>query len=190
MARRHQWRNCVGEGKGEWMAKQTSGKILKHVLIKRDWNLLIMVFARCVVVCFVIFYLFILQVWPDYPNVTVDDSLDWDSQVEVQCFPYSPHWHITLPSLWHMPYAIIKEIQWETIKLYDIFWTCLLSFHHLIFWWFLLSYFQLYRSYAAFPDFFRPETAQWWSQEIQDFYHNTTKFDGLWIVSDPKENNK
>lgn len=24
-----------------------------------------------------------LQVWPDYPNVTVDESLDWDTQVEV-----------------------------------------------------------------------------------------------------------
>lgn len=24
------------------------------------------------------------QVWPDYPNVTVDESLDWDTQVQVQ----------------------------------------------------------------------------------------------------------
>ncbi len=23
------------------------------------------------------------QVWPDYPNITVDNSLDWDTQVEV-----------------------------------------------------------------------------------------------------------
>ena len=26
---------------------------------------------------------FPLQVWPDFPNVTVDESLDWDTQVEV-----------------------------------------------------------------------------------------------------------
>lgn len=24
------------------------------------------------------------QVWPDYPNVTVNDSLDWDNQIEVR----------------------------------------------------------------------------------------------------------
>ncbi|XP_005931267.1 maltase-glucoamylase, intestinal [Haplochromis burtoni] len=61
------------------------------------------------------------KVWPDYPNVTVDENLDWDTQV------------------------------------------------------------QLYRSYTAFPDFFRPETAQWWHQEIKEFYEKTMKFDGLWI---------
>uniref|UniRef100_A0A7N8WI38 alpha-glucosidase n=1 Tax=Mastacembelus armatus TaxID=205130 RepID=A0A7N8WI38_9TELE len=61
------------------------------------------------------------KVWPDYPNVTVDESLDWDTQVE------------------------------------------------------------LYRAYTAFPDFFRATTATWWHQEIQDFYENTMKFDGLWI---------
>ncbi|XP_040902104.1 maltase-glucoamylase, intestinal isoform X2 [Toxotes jaculatrix] len=61
------------------------------------------------------------KVWPDYPNVTVDESLDWDTQVE------------------------------------------------------------LYRSYAAFPDFFRNTTAVWWHQEIKDFYEDTMKFDGLWI---------
>ncbi|XP_054477744.1 sucrase-isomaltase, intestinal [Anoplopoma fimbria] len=60
------------------------------------------------------------KVWPDYPNVTVNESLDWDTQVE------------------------------------------------------------LYRSYAAFPDFFRNQTAIWWKQEIKDFY-NKIKFDGLWI---------
>lgn len=26
---------------------------------------------------------FLFQVWPDYPNVTVDESLDWETQVEV-----------------------------------------------------------------------------------------------------------
>ncbi|KAG8002120.1 Maltase-glucoamylase, partial [Nibea albiflora] len=61
------------------------------------------------------------KVWPDYPNVTVNESLDWDSQVEQ------------------------------------------------------------YRAYTAFPDFFRNKTAAWWRQEIQDFYDNITKFDGLWI---------
>lgn len=33
--------------------------------------------------------LLFLQVWPDYPNVTVDESLDWDTQVEVQYFPWN-----------------------------------------------------------------------------------------------------
>ncbi|XP_022623710.1 maltase-glucoamylase, intestinal-like [Seriola dumerili] len=61
------------------------------------------------------------KVWPDYPNVTVDESLDWETQVE------------------------------------------------------------LFRSYTAFPDFFRNTTAQWWLQEIKDFYNYTMKFDGLWI---------
>lgn len=41
---------------------------------------------------------------------------------------------------------------------------------------------QLYRSYAAFPDFLRPATAHWWLREIKDFYEKKMKFDGLWIV--------
>ncbi|CAL8361168.1 unnamed protein product [Merluccius merluccius] len=61
------------------------------------------------------------KVWPDYPNVTVNESMDWDTQV------------------------------------------------------------KLYRSYVAFPDFFRNRTAVWWRQEIKDFYDKTMKFDGLWI---------
>ncbi|XP_077421965.1 sucrase-isomaltase, intestinal [Vanacampus margaritifer] len=61
------------------------------------------------------------KVWPDYPHVTVNESLDWDTQVEI------------------------------------------------------------YRSYTAFPDFFRNSTAKWWHQEIMDFYRKTMKFDGLWI---------
>ncbi|XP_036392320.1 maltase-glucoamylase, intestinal [Megalops cyprinoides] len=61
------------------------------------------------------------KVWPDYPNVTVDESLDWDTQVE------------------------------------------------------------RYRAYTAFPDFFRDQTAKWWHREIEDFYRDTMKFDGLWI---------
>ncbi|KAK5608749.1 hypothetical protein CRENBAI_020963 [Crenichthys baileyi] len=60
------------------------------------------------------------KVWPDLPNVTVNEDLDWDTQVEI------------------------------------------------------------YRSYAAFPDFFRTQTATWWKQEIKDFY-DKMKFDGLWI---------
>lgn len=61
------------------------------------------------------------KVWPDFPNVTVNESLDWDTQVEI------------------------------------------------------------YRSYAAFPDFFKTQTAIWWHREIEDFYNKTMKFDGLWI---------
>ncbi|XP_069474583.1 sucrase-isomaltase, intestinal [Ambystoma mexicanum] len=62
------------------------------------------------------------KVWPDYPNVTVDESLSWDQQVE------------------------------------------------------------LYRSYAAFPDFFKEKTIQWWQTEIDDYYHKQNiRFDGLWI---------
>ena len=48
---------------------------------------------------------------------------------------------------------------------------------------FLFLSLQLYRSYAAFPDFLRNSTATWWQREISDFYRNTMKFDGLWIVS-------
>ncbi|XP_052387400.1 sucrase-isomaltase, intestinal-like isoform X2 [Carassius gibelio] len=61
------------------------------------------------------------KVWPDYPNVTVDNSLDWDTQVE------------------------------------------------------------LFRAFAAFPDFFKNGTAEWWGEQIKDFYKNIMKFDGLWI---------
>ncbi|KAM8854558.1 sucrase-isomaltase, intestinal [Synchiropus picturatus] len=61
------------------------------------------------------------KVWPDKPNVTVDDTLPWDEQVE------------------------------------------------------------LYRAYAAFPDFLRTQTATWWHQEIKDYYDEVMKFDGLWI---------
>uniref|UniRef100_A0A671L3E9 alpha-glucosidase n=1 Tax=Sinocyclocheilus anshuiensis TaxID=1608454 RepID=A0A671L3E9_9TELE len=61
------------------------------------------------------------KVWPDYPNVTVDNSLDWDTQVE------------------------------------------------------------LFRAFAAFPDFFKNSTAEWWGEQIKDFYNNIMKFDGLWI---------
>uniref|UniRef100_A0A9J8BUL3 alpha-glucosidase n=1 Tax=Cyprinus carpio carpio TaxID=630221 RepID=A0A9J8BUL3_CYPCA len=61
------------------------------------------------------------KVWPDYPNVTVDNSLDWDTQVE------------------------------------------------------------LFRAFAAFPDFFKTSTAEWWGEQIKDYYNNIMKFDGLWI---------
>ncbi|KAL1257160.1 hypothetical protein QQF64_012705, partial [Cirrhinus molitorella] len=60
------------------------------------------------------------KVWPDYPNVTVDNSLDWDTQVE------------------------------------------------------------RFRAFTAFPDFFKNSTAEWWGEQIKDFY-NTMKFDGIWI---------
>uniref|UniRef100_A0A8C0UNJ2 Maltase-glucoamylase, intestinal-like n=1 Tax=Cyanistes caeruleus TaxID=156563 RepID=A0A8C0UNJ2_CYACU len=67
------------------------------------------------------------KVWPDLPNVVVNDSLDWDTQVE------------------------------------------------------------LYRAFAAMPDFFRNSTKDWWAQEIAEVYENprnsslSIKFDGLWI---------
>uniref|UniRef100_A0A8C8BMQ7 alpha-glucosidase n=1 Tax=Otus sunia TaxID=257818 RepID=A0A8C8BMQ7_9STRI len=65
------------------------------------------------------------KVWPDLPNVEVNDSLDWET--------------------------------------------------------------QLYRAYAAFPDFFRNSTTEWWTREIAEVYtnpHNASrslKFDGIWI---------
>ncbi|OXB62287.1 hypothetical protein ASZ78_012335 [Callipepla squamata] len=48
---------------------------------------------------------------------------------------------------------------------------------------------RLYGAHAAFPDFFRNSTAEWWKREILEFYNNPTdpsksiKFDGLWIVN-------
>lgn len=60
----------------------------------------------------------------------------------------------------------------------------IIGFHSLIF----CPSFQQYRSYTAFPDFFRNETAVWWSREIRDFYDNTMKFDGIWIVSNLRKN--
>ncbi|XP_078266999.1 sucrase-isomaltase, intestinal [Rhinoraja longicauda] len=44
-----------------------------------------------------------------------------------------------------------------------------------------------YRASAAFPDFFRNTTVDWWHSEIKDYYANPSnlskslKFDGLWI---------
>ncbi|NXK54571.1 MGA protein, partial [Chauna torquata] len=67
------------------------------------------------------------KVWPDFPNVVVNNTLDWDTQVE------------------------------------------------------------LYRAYAAFPDFFRNSTVEWWATEIMEVYNNpqdaskSLKFDGIWI---------
>ncbi|XP_052541641.1 sucrase-isomaltase, intestinal [Tympanuchus pallidicinctus] len=46
---------------------------------------------------------------------------------------------------------------------------------------------QLYGAHAAFPDFLRNSTVEWWKREIVEFYDNPTdpsksiKFDGLWI---------
>uniref|UniRef100_A0A8C9FEW0 alpha-glucosidase n=1 Tax=Pavo cristatus TaxID=9049 RepID=A0A8C9FEW0_PAVCR len=45
----------------------------------------------------------------------------------------------------------------------------------------------LYGAHAAFPDFLRNSTVEWWKREIVEFYNNPTdpsksiKFDGLWI---------
>ncbi|NWT12138.1 MGA protein, partial [Vireo altiloquus] len=46
--------------------------------------------------------------------------------------------------------------------------------------------FSLYAAYAAFPDFFRNSTVEWWKKEILEVYNNpnssqSLKFDGLWI---------
>lgn len=41
---------------------------------------------------------------------------------------------------------------------------------------------QAFRSYAAFPDFAKEVTKDWWSEHIADFYQRIP-FDGLWIVS-------
>uniref|UniRef100_A0A669Q1N9 alpha-glucosidase n=1 Tax=Phasianus colchicus TaxID=9054 RepID=A0A669Q1N9_PHACC len=46
---------------------------------------------------------------------------------------------------------------------------------------------ELYGAHAAFPDFLRNSTVEWWKREIVEFYNNPTdpsksiKFDGLWI---------
>ncbi|XP_053566084.1 maltase-glucoamylase [Bombina bombina] len=67
------------------------------------------------------------KVWPDLPGVVVNETFDWDTQVEI------------------------------------------------------------YRAYAAFPDFFLNQTAKWWHREIREFRENPTnpeksiRFDGLWI---------
>ncbi|XP_072852258.2 sucrase-isomaltase, intestinal isoform X2 [Pogona vitticeps] len=46
---------------------------------------------------------------------------------------------------------------------------------------------EKYSAWAAFPDFFRNSTAEWWKREIQEYHTNpvtpakSIKFDGLWI---------
>ncbi|NXY24319.1 MGA protein, partial [Atrichornis clamosus] len=46
---------------------------------------------------------------------------------------------------------------------------------------------ELYAAHAAFPDFFRNSTVEWWKKEILEVYNNpinasrSLKFDGLWI---------
>lgn len=34
---------------------------------------------------------------------------------------------------------------------------------------------------TVFPDFFKPNTSDYWYNQIKEFYDNTIKFDGLWI---------
>ena len=58
-----------------------------------------------------------LQVWPDYPNVTVNESLDWDTQVEVQYFLYSL-------LLTHY-FPIFRYITYYICKMHEIFETWL-----------------------------------------------------------------
>ncbi|NXG00716.1 MGA protein, partial [Sakesphorus luctuosus] len=45
---------------------------------------------------------------------------------------------------------------------------------------------ELYAAHAAYPDFFRNSTVEWWKREILEVYNNpnsskSLKFDGLWI---------
>ncbi|XP_071422109.1 sucrase-isomaltase, intestinal [Pithys albifrons albifrons] len=45
---------------------------------------------------------------------------------------------------------------------------------------------ELYAAHAAYPDFFRSSTVEWWKREILEVYNNpnpekSLKFDGLWI---------
>lgn len=53
----------------------------------------------------------------------------------------------------------------------------------------IFLFLQLYGAHAAFPDFLRNSTVEWWKREILEFYDNprnnsqSVKFDGLWIVS-------
>ncbi|KAM4889329.1 sucrase-isomaltase, intestinal [Thomomys bottae] len=61
------------------------------------------------------------KVWPDLPNITIDETLTEDEAVNAS------------------------------------------------------------RAHVAFPDFFKTSTAEWWAQEIMDFYNDQMKFDGLWI---------
>ncbi|XP_060052707.1 maltase-glucoamylase isoform X2 [Erinaceus europaeus] len=67
------------------------------------------------------------KVWPDLPDVVINSSLDWETQVE------------------------------------------------------------LYRAYAAFPDFFRSSTIAWWKRELKELHNNTQNpakslsYDGMWI---------
>uniref|UniRef100_A0A8C6LXD2 alpha-glucosidase n=1 Tax=Nothobranchius furzeri TaxID=105023 RepID=A0A8C6LXD2_NOTFU len=71
------------------------------------------------------------------------------------------------------PKHLKDDIVWGKPELYQ-----LSLFLSLISWPF---HFQIYRAYTAFPNFFRTQTATWWQKEIQDFYNNIMKFDGLWI---------
>ena len=34
---------------------------------------------------------------------------------------------------------------------------------------------------AAFPDFFHPNTQDWWSNELTQFHEQLVPFDGLWL---------
>ncbi|KAK2096764.1 hypothetical protein P7K49_025798 [Saguinus oedipus] len=97
------------------------------------------------------------KVWPDFPDVVVNGSLDWDSQVEV-LFVRFHGFYLNFPT---------KGIPGTAPSLKNL---C-----------------DLYRAYVAFPDFFRNSTAKWWKREIEELYNNpqnperSLKFDGIWI---------
>ncbi|XP_011850885.1 PREDICTED: maltase-glucoamylase, intestinal, partial [Mandrillus leucophaeus] len=109
------------------------------------------------------------KVWPDFPGVVVNESLDWDSQVELIGRPVMvPYWSLGF-QLCRYGYQNDSEIA----SLYDEMVAAQIPY--------------LYRAYVAFPDFFRNSTAKWWKREIEELYNNpqnperSLKFDGLWI---------
>ena len=44
-----------------------------------------------------------------------------------------------------------------------------------------LSFMQGRKANVVYPDFFKPETTEWWETEIVQFRNESLKFDGIWI---------
>lgn len=40
---------------------------------------------------------------------------------------------------------------------------------------------RVWPNYAVFPDFFHPNTKQWWIDELTSFHDKEVEFDGLWL---------
>ncbi|NWS41511.1 MGA protein, partial [Probosciger aterrimus] len=79
--------------------------------------------------------------------------------------------------------ALVNKIKEEGMRFIIILVRCFQTCIRFVF----LLFLQLYGAHAAFPDFLRNSTAEWWKREILEFYNNPTntsrsiKFDGLWI---------